>query len=374
MQTSTDPTPDQAPPPAGPEFHPAAALFPLMDVDGAEFGELVRDLQEHGLLQPIALHEGKILDGRNRYRACQHAGVEPRYVEWDGESPTAYVLSLNLHRRHLTDRQRAAIAVEAMARFEEEAREALLRAGAVRASNGHRVEGRFHQPRPNPDEAGGRDHTAERKRRSDVRAAKQVGVSRHAVRQAERVKDADPALFERVKAGSVQLREAERQVERREAEEMQATLDRIDPEGAVRQRQAKLIADWSSQAAKVGHLVTDLMGFDLDEIVPLLDELNRYAAGTSIPPPARLLRPAGAAPGVDRRAAGDRRRAPLVIDYRKLQQWSLDEAGGDRAAAVDLIVDVVAWLVRLSITLWPLECGRRRPTSPGSDHPSRAST
>jgi hypothetical protein len=54
----------------------------------------------------------------------------------------------------------------------------------------------------------------------------------------------------------------------------------------VRQQQAKLIADWSTQAAKVGHLVTDLMGFDLDQIVPMLDELNRYAAGVSI----RLLR------------------------------------------------------------------------------------
>jgi len=72
-------------------------------VDGPEFGQLVDDLREHGLLQPIVLHEGRILDGRNRYRACQHAGVEPRFEEWDGESPTAYVLSLNLHRRHLTE-------------------------------------------------------------------------------------------------------------------------------------------------------------------------------------------------------------------------------------------------------------------------------
>jgi len=103
------------------EHHPAAALFPLMDVDGPEFGELVDDIREHGLLQPIVLHEGKILDGRNRHRACQHAGVAPHFEEWSGESPSAYVLSLNLHRRHLTDGQRAAIAVEAKERFEEEA-------------------------------------------------------------------------------------------------------------------------------------------------------------------------------------------------------------------------------------------------------------
>ena len=54
----------------------SAALFPLMDMDGGDFGELVADIGEHGLLQTIVLPEGRILDGRNATRACRHAGVE----------------------------------------------------------------------------------------------------------------------------------------------------------------------------------------------------------------------------------------------------------------------------------------------------------
>ena len=240
MEYSTDPH-TAYPPPADLDFHPAAALFPLLPVDGPEFGQLVDDIREHGLLQPIVLHEGLILDGRNRYRVCQHAGVGPRFEEWSGESPTAYVLSLNLHRRHLTEGQLAAIAVEAMARFEEEAREAKRRAGVVRASSGPRVEGKFHQLRPNSDEAGDRDHRGERQRRSDERAAKDVGVSRYAVRQAERVKEADPELFEKVRTGVVPLRGAVKEVERRELApiikaqverdraELKALADEINP-------------------------------------------------------------------------------------------------------------------------------------------------
>jgi hypothetical protein len=58
----------------------------------------------------------------------------------------------------------------------------------------------------------------------------EVGVSRYAVRLAERVKDADPKLFEQVHAAVVPLRGAVKEIEHREAEKAQATLDRIDPE------------------------------------------------------------------------------------------------------------------------------------------------
>lgn len=90
------------------EFHPVASMFPLME--GAEFDALVADIAEHGQLEPIWLYEGKVLDGRNRWRACQQLGIEPRVQQWaNGRDPEAFVVSLNLHRRHLTRDQRDAL-------------------------------------------------------------------------------------------------------------------------------------------------------------------------------------------------------------------------------------------------------------------------
>ena len=104
------------------EIHPACALFPMMDGDA--LNELAEDIRAHGLEHPIIMHDGKVLDGRNRLEACKRASVAPRFEDWHGAGdPLEWVVSTNLHRRHLTASQRAMIGAELKALFEGAAKE-----------------------------------------------------------------------------------------------------------------------------------------------------------------------------------------------------------------------------------------------------------
>lgn len=108
------------------KFHPFAEVFPLLE--GDEFTWLVEDIKENGLQKVITLYKGKVLDGRNRFLACQKAKVKPRYHKFDGDDAAAltFVVSANMHRRHLTTSQRAMAA----------ARIATLQSGANQHSEG----------------------------------------------------------------------------------------------------------------------------------------------------------------------------------------------------------------------------------------------
>jgi ParB-like chromosome segregation protein Spo0J len=79
-------------------------------MEEADLADLAADIQANGLRDPIWTLDGKILDGRNRYRACILNGIEYRTEPFAGTDPLAFVLSKNLHRRHLTTSQRAMVA------------------------------------------------------------------------------------------------------------------------------------------------------------------------------------------------------------------------------------------------------------------------
>lgn len=173
--------------------HPAAELFPL--ISDEELRELADDIRAHGLLEPIIRTDGLILDGRNRLRACELAGVEPQFVEWDGRGGSAvtFVLSENLRRRHLSASQRAVIANQARPMFEAEAR-------AAQRTSGPGIYG----GEPLPREIEKAVPLAETARR----AADLAGVSADYVYRAARVAREAPEAIPRILAGEISVETA----------------------------------------------------------------------------------------------------------------------------------------------------------------------
>jgi len=94
------------------QIHQAANLFPEMGQE--EIEKLAADIKGNGMQVPIALDDdGKVIDGRNRLRACKllnRKTVEALTHRVSGDATIRFVISQNLHRRHLTESQRADIA------------------------------------------------------------------------------------------------------------------------------------------------------------------------------------------------------------------------------------------------------------------------
>lgn len=89
--------------------HPAAECFPL--IDGLDYAEFKGSIQGIGQLEPIKVDKATnlLLDGRNRLRACEELGIEPRVEFITTSDPIGYIVGLNLLRRHMDDMQRKAI-------------------------------------------------------------------------------------------------------------------------------------------------------------------------------------------------------------------------------------------------------------------------
>lgn len=180
------------------DFHPIAALFPL--IEGDEFAALVEDVKANGLREPIWTHDGKIIDGRNRYRACLAAGVAPRYRAWDGQgSLTAFVLSLNLHRRHLMPSQRSMVAVEVVPWLEREA-----------ADRRQETQGR-----PTADKLSQRIDTVTDRNsgRATEQAAQLLQTNRQYVHDAKKIAATAPEVAEQVRRGAVTIPQAKAIIE-----------------------------------------------------------------------------------------------------------------------------------------------------------------
>ena len=173
-------------------IHPAANLIPQMDAD--QYADLRNDIRDNGLKHEIVLWEEQVLDGVHRQRACDETGREPRYHRLEScISPTSYVLSANLFRRHLTRVQAAAVAANALPMFEAEARE---RQAAGRVEGG-KTAGRSRSKLPSQTvtEAIGDSGRAIRQ------AAAATGAGIHSTETMAKVKQQAPEVFEAAMAG-----------------------------------------------------------------------------------------------------------------------------------------------------------------------------
>ncbi len=200
------------------EVHPFADAFPL--IDGEEFAQLVADIKKNGLREPIILnHDGTVLvDGRNRYRACEAANADPVYERLGAHYTEPKILDLivskNMARRQLNAGQRALMALEYEKYYAEsvKAAEAARKAAAVgdeSARRGNSPSTSTMADLPSPNEW--IEPMARTERTSRDRAAKVVGASGRAVQQAKAVQRDAPDLAAKVRAGEIALDAADRQ-------------------------------------------------------------------------------------------------------------------------------------------------------------------
>lgn len=186
------------------EAHEISNIFPL--IKGEAFNELVADIRKNGLIKPIITYQGKILDGRNRYNACIEANIKPHTVNYQGNDPINYVISLNVHRRHLASDQRAAAAIEAeyiADRFRLEAKQRQVQSGGDKVSQEYKaVVQKIEQPvKPNDNKV-------------NQKLAETFGTNRQYIADIRKVKETQPDTFEAIKQGEVKLTHVQRQLRR----------------------------------------------------------------------------------------------------------------------------------------------------------------
>lgn len=194
------------------EFHSVASIFPLMGQ--TELNALSADIATNGQREPIWTHDGKIIDGRNRYLACVAAGIDPHCREWSGQgSLVAYVLSLNLHRRHLSSSQKAVVALDLERYLAVEAKARMAAGGGDKRSQAaqsglQKIETPIQPPL----------HAAQQ-------AADLVGTNRQYVSDAKTLATTAPELLEQVRSGEITIPQAKKRQKDEKRDEVREQKD-----------------------------------------------------------------------------------------------------------------------------------------------------
>jgi transposase len=234
------------------EIHPIAKCYPK--ITGKEFTELKRSIRAQGLLNPITLYEGQILDGGNRYRACVEENVTPHFRDLpEGINAIEYAIAQNESRRHLTIEQRAFIG----------AKLARLRPGGDRRSEAFNA-------------ASADGITTES-------VAKKLRISSKSIERARKIqKEGAPELAEAAEKGDLALAQAER-IAALPREQQTEVLDTVkgQKEALARAKDFRLSDEFKSQVVPQQNIIDAPSIYPIDLQVPseheqIIKDLRSY--------------------------------------------------------------------------------------------------
>lgn len=223
------------------KFHPISEVFPMLNE--TELLELAEDIKANGLREPIWLYDKQVLDGRNRFLACQRAKIKPRFRNYDGPDPIGFVVSLNIHRRHLSDAQKGYAA----------AKIANLRKGQKKA-----------------------DAPTGASALTQSEAAKAVGTSRRNVQRASKLlENGSPELNAAVERGEVSMAKAASVVDLPKSEQLAAaTAPAPEPEFKIEDFEADEEQALAAAEKERAEVIDKVMSSD-DRLQTYKEEVER---------------------------------------------------------------------------------------------------
>jgi len=240
-------------------------------LDDEELADLAADIRDNGQREPVLLYDGRILDGRNRWRACQIADVPCRTEDAavaSDEEALALVVSLNVHRRHLTESQRAMVAARMLPIYEAQAKER------------QREGGRHKVPANLPEPAGAREARAH--------AARSVNVSSRSVQTAKRVlQSADPAVVAAVDSGRLAVSGAASLV-KQPADTQRRAVDMVTRGKAKNARAALAALERERRVQTAPKATPQSVRLDVGDAVEWLEDLDVAPACVVTDPPYGL--------------------------------------------------------------------------------------
>lgn len=234
--------------------HRFANFIPV--ADGADQFALRQSIEAIGQVEPIVLFEGAILDGRHRYKACTVVGVEPKFVDFEGDEEAAlqFVLAKNIARRNLTTIQKLRLREQLTPEIER-----------------LRNKARAQQEGGAPLTTGGQTPVD-----TNAETAKLLGLGKETVRQYDRVSEAAQEddfvaqMLDRVNRGELSVKKAYVDMSAELDKEAKSEAAKVDPNkqkaafaSAVTKAHALLI-DWdhfTPASQDTVDLLVDLYGW-----------------------------------------------------------------------------------------------------------------